>query len=728
MIASMALAPGDQILIVDGESQRVEAVSRLLVGTGYGVIHAATGQAGLRLAREHPPDLVLLAVMLPDMDGFDLCRRLKSGAETMPPAVLLVCASDPDLVRRAAEREGGADGHITWPLSDDEVLARVETLLQSPQRRLQERIKELNCLYSVSELIGRTDISLPEILQGTAEIIPTGWQYPNITQARITWAGQKFETDGFRTTAWLQTGDIHVHGEQAGRVEVCYLERRPDADEGPFLKEERSLLSAIAERLGKVIERLQTEEALRRYATIVAAVSDPISYVDRNYTYVVVNEVYADYAKRPRDEILGLSVADLLGEEAFAKSVKPHLDRCFGGEEIRYQDWFDVPGEPPRCMDVGYYPVFGPNHAVVGAVVASRDITARQQAVEALQRERNLVRRIMETSPVGIVVFDTQGRITYANPLVQQIAGLNEADLRRQAYNAALWDLIAMDGKPLSDEELPFAQVMSSGEAIHDVRFVAALPGDQMLPLSANAAPLLDESGRTDGVVVTVEDITARVQAEEQAEQAAAAAERERLARDLHDAVTQTLFSVAAIAEALPRVWERDPQEAQQGLEDLRQLTQGALAEMRALLLELRPAALAEHDLGTLLQQLTEALTGRTRMPITTRIEGDCSLPVEVRIALYRIAQEALNNIAKHAQANQTHVDLSCTATSARLRIRDDGSGFELEAANPHGLGVNIMHERAQAIGAQLEIDSQAGGGTVVTVRWPGSQGSECDG
>ncbi|MGD2041391.1 MAG: PAS domain-containing protein [Anaerolineae bacterium] len=603
--------------------------------------------------------------------------------------------------------------------------ADMETLLH----KLQERVKELNCLFQISDLIGQADTSLPEILQGTAEIIPSGWQYPEITRARITWEGQEFKTDGFRATAWQQTGDIRVDGERAGRVEVCYLESRPDADEGPFLKEERSLLNAIVERLGRIIERVQAEHALRRYQTIVAAVSDPISYVDRDYRYVVVNEVYAAYAKRPREEILGLSIAELLGEEAFVTSVKPHLDRCLAGEAVRYQAWFDVPGESRRCMDVGYYPVFDDSgQAVVGAVVASRDITGRQRATEALQRERNLVRRIMETSPIGIIVFDTQGRITYANQLVQQISGLSESDLHEQAYNAPLWHLLDEDGNPLSDEDLPFAQVMNSSEAIHDVRFVSELSDGQRLSFSANAAPLINKSGRLDGVVVTVEDITAGVQAKEQAEQAAAAAERERLARDLHDAVTQTLFSVAAIAEALPRVWERDPQEARSGLEALRQLTQGALAEMRTMLLELRPSSLAEHDLGTLLRQLTEAMTGRTQMPITIGIEGECSLPVEVRIALYRIAQEALHNIAKHAQANQAWVDLSCSATHAELRIRDDGGGFEPQTIDPHRLGLSIMHERARAIGAMLKIDSQPGQGTVVVAHWPSSQESERDG
>jgi two-component system nitrate/nitrite sensor histidine kinase NarX len=201
-------------------------------------------------------------------------------------------------------------------------------------------------------------------------------------------------------------------------------------------------------------------------------------------------------------------------------------------------------------------------------------------------------------------------------------------------------------------------------------------------------------------------------------EEAAAAAERERLARELHDAVTQSLFSVAAIAEALPRVWEREPEEARRGLEDLRWLTQGALAEMRAMLVELRPAALTEDKLGLLLRQLTDAMMSRTRMPVTTTIVGDCPLPADVQVALYRIAQEALNNITKHARASQAKLGLHCDPGQVRLCISDDGVGFDLESARADQFGLEIMRERAQAIGASLTIDSQPGQGTRLEVDW----------
>jgi signal transduction histidine kinase len=150
----------------------------------------------------------------------------------------------------------------------------------------------------------------------------------------------------------------------------------------------------------------------------------------------------------------------------------------------------------------------------------------------------------------------------------------------------------------------------------------------------------------------------------------------------------------------------------------LRQLSRGALAEMRTLLLELRPAALVEAGLEDLLQQLGEAVTGRTGVPVTVEVEGRCELPDELHVAFYRIAQEALNNVVKHARASQVDVGLHCTPNldSITLTIQDDGRGFDPDDVSPEHMGLNIMRERAEAVGARLEIASQVGQGTRLTV------------
>lgn len=208
----------------------------------------------------------------------------------------------------------------------------------------------------------------------------------------------------------------------------------------------------------------------------------------------------------------------------------------------------------------------------------------------------------------------------------------------------------------------------------------------------------------------------------EHAHTLAALQERQRLAQNLHDAVNQSLFSAGLIAEVLPRLWERDPDEGRRSLEDLRRLTRGAQADMRLLLAELRPSTLTDIELSDLLRLLGNALTGRTHIPISVTVTGEGKLPADVQVALYRLCQEGLNNIAKHAGASQVDIQLKYESDAVELRIRDDGRGFDPEQTPPGHYGLSMMRERATGVGATLSITSQSGHGTEIVIRWVETQ------
>ncbi len=239
-----------------------------------------------------------------------------------------------------------------------------------------------------------------------------------------------------------------------------------------------------------------------------------------------------------------------------------------------------------------------------------------------------------------------------------------------------------------------------------------ALGSREERSLSVEEVSLLGSIGQQVGMA------TENARLYEQAERSAAAAERNRLARDLHDAVSQTLFSASLIADVLPRLWDRNPEEGRRRLEELRQLTRGALAEMRTLLHELRPSTLVEAPFGDLLRQLCEATSGRSRVPVALIVDGQHHLPSDVQISLYRIVQEALNNVAKHAGAQHVAVEVSLSGSGVELSIGDDGRGFARESVTADHLGLGIMRERAEAIGAELVLFTAPGQGTEVTVVW----------
>ena len=168
---------------------------------------------------------------------------------------------------------------------------RAEEALQRRTHDLGERVKELNCLYCISNLAEKPDISLEEIIQGSADLIPLSWQYPEITCSRILLEDEEYKTENFKETNWKQSSDILVHGKHMGVLKVCYLDEKPEIDEGPFLKEERGLINIIAEMLGRIIERMRAEEALReseeKYRSMMEAMD--------NATYICSSDFGIEY-------------------------------------------------------------------------------------------------------------------------------------------------------------------------------------------------------------------------------------------------------------------------------------------------------------------------------------------------------------------------------------------------------------------------------------------------
>jgi PAS domain S-box-containing protein len=178
--------------------------------------------------------------------------------------------------RVTARRLAGGKEIVGLTLGSRDITERVrmDRERQALTHALGERFKELSCLYNISKLVMTPDISLDEILQGTANLIPPAWQHPEIACARVVLEERDFRTENYRESPWTQSADVSVYGEVSGYVEVCYLEEMPEIDEGPFLLEERNLVNAIAERLGRITERLRSEERIRKNELKLAAMEE----------------------------------------------------------------------------------------------------------------------------------------------------------------------------------------------------------------------------------------------------------------------------------------------------------------------------------------------------------------------------------------------------------------------------------------------------------------------
>jgi len=198
---------------------------------------------------------------------------------------------------------------------------QTEKVLEERTKALTERIKEMNCLYGISHLIGTPGISLEEILQGSVRLLPAAWQYPDITCARLVVENQVYQTENYRDSPWKLSDDVRVLGRVIGTLDVCYLEERPPADEGPFLKEERELVRVIAERLGHVIQRTRAEETLReseeRLNKMVDAAQDAIVMMDPEGNISMWNASAVRIFGYSADEALGRNLHKLLAPDRF---------------------------------------------------------------------------------------------------------------------------------------------------------------------------------------------------------------------------------------------------------------------------------------------------------------------------------------------------------------------------------------------------------------------------
>lgn len=351
--------------------------------------------------------------------------------------------------------------------------------------------------------------------------------------------------------------------------------------------------------------------------------------------------------------------------------------------------------------------------------VVQREIERRRISQETLQQSEIKYRHIIDNTNSIIIQTDTRGNITFVNKFARELFGYQEEELLK--HNVVGTIIAPSDSARLEQEKMMEDIAINPENYLRNEKENLLRSGEKAW-IIWTYKPLFDADNHLKEILCTGIDSTKHKMAEDliaaQLKEKAAIEERNRLARDLHDAVSQTLFSASLIAEVLPKLWERNPDEGRKRLEEIRQLTRGALAEMRTLLLELRPTSLKDAELGDLLRQISESINGRARIPVNVAVQGQTEMSPEVKTALYRIAQEALNNVAKHSGASQAQVSLECQPQLVKMMISDNGKGFDMQNIRAQSLGLGIMKERAREIDARLAIESPVDGGTQITVEW----------
>ena len=382
--------------------------------------------------------------------------------------------------------------------------------------------------------------------------------------------------------------------------------------------------------------------------------------------------------------------------------------------------------------------------AILGAVTIVQDITSLRNAEQALRFLTEEVRSLHES----VVLDRAQSSAELASHVVAQaglLLGSDGTSIFLLGENGSLHPVAAI-GRVDRDElnDLAAEAIGDRAAVVRQVPGQGTAPGSVLLAVPLllrdtvfgamgfayeNRRALDDNELRiarafADQAALAIENARLRARIEESAVEA----ERTRLARDLHDSVTQSLFAASLKAEVLADLVGDDSETTRDAVEELRRLTRGALAGMRTMLLEMRADGLTQTPLPELIRHLVEASGSRIGADVRLSVEGSAGLPAEVQTALYRITQEALNNVARHAKAHTVWVDVRLGDDMVRLEVGDDGVGFDQAPAGAVHFGLGNMRERAEAVGAHFMVASGAGRGTVVTVEWPFGEGDAHDG
>jgi PAS domain S-box-containing protein len=596
---------------------------------------------------------------------------------------------------------------------------RAEEALRRMTHDLNERIKEINCLYSISYYIDKQYLRLEEKLKNIVDLIPSGWQYPEITCARIILEDKEYKTDNFKETPWKQSSDIIVHDKKTGRVEVAYLEKKPEDYEGPFLKEERGLINAIAIELGEMIGHKRAEEAVKaerqRFQDVLEILPAYLVLLTPDYHVPFANRFFREHfgeshGRRCFEYLFGRNEpCETCETYTVLKTMAPHRWEWTGPDGHNY-DVFDFP--------------FTDSDGSILILEMGIDITERKRAEEALRTASLYTRSLIEASLDPVVTISADGKITDVNKATELVTGVS----REQLIGTDFSSYFTEPDKAREGYQRVFLQ-----ESVRDYPLTIHHVSGEVTDVLYHATVYKNEVGEIQGVFAAARDITERKRVEETLRESenrlrslssqlltVQEAERKRISREIHDSIGQTLSAIKFGLESKLGQMGKGPAPPGVSLESIISLAQNGIEECRRIQMDLRPSILDDIGILATIGWFTrEFQKVYSRISIEKKIQIDeTEVPDSLKTVLFRVMQEAMNNIAKHSKADLAHLSLRKADGKIELIMEDNGMGFDLENCRK-GLGLTSMRERIELSGGSFAIESTPGKGTIIKALWP---------
>lgn len=602
---------------------------------------------------------------------------------------------------------------------------------------LVNRIKELACLYDIASISERPLIGLDKQFEQLVDALPSGFQYPEITRARITLDNRKFESEDFKKTEWQLSADINVSGQKEGTVEVCYLEAKPDIEEGPFFKEERQLIDAIAERLGRMIERRQTEEELQ------IAEQNFRNSLDSSPLGVGIFSVEGEllYANQAALNIHGYdSVEELkatpLNKHYTPKSYAEHQEieaKRKKGEPV--QNTYEASiirkdGEIRDIMISRKAVVWG---GEVQYQVIYQDITEQKIAEKALRESESRYRELADFLPQTVFETDDKGNLTFANRHGFEAFGYTLED-----FNKGL-NSLQMFAPDEIDNVTKNIQRVLGGEEIGSIEYTALRKDNSTFPVLVYVAPIIhaDKAVGLRGILI---DISERKKMEEQLIVTDRLASVGELASGIAHEMNNPLTTVVGFSQLLLK---KDlPDDVRERLELVNQEAKRCAAVAKNLLIFARKHDTEKHptNINDIIQNVLELRAYEQRVHnIGINAKLAPNLP-EIQADGFQLQQVFINIVinAEHFMY-EAHGKGTLTIITERIEdtvrasFADDGPGIDREAlghifdpffttkevGKGTGLGLSISHGIIAEHGGKLYAESELGKGATFIIELP---------
>jgi PAS domain S-box-containing protein len=564
-----------------------------------------------------------------------------------------------------------------------------------------ERIKG----YRAEEIIGRhfSQFYAPEDrARGT----------PEAALARARGDG-RFEGEGWR---------LRKDGSRFWAMVVIDAIRNDAGEVVGFAKVTRD----ISERRAMEERLRESEERLRAFTSHSPAL---MCMKDRAGRYRFVNERFLERYSLGLDQVLGRTDAELFPRRQALAAAAHDAAVLSRAEPLQYEERSSA-SEGQRVSLVSKFPVLDAAGAVVAVGVVANDITDRRITEQALREQRTLLAEAQKIAGLGSWEWDPDtGRVSWSSELYR-ILGVLPQDLAPSFENYL--ERVHPEDRQQSGAMVARALMDSRGFSMLE-RIVR--PGGEVRYLRSQGEVVRNERGKPIKILVACVDITEQRHSEAALRQAAQdlhgltrrlvqaeEAERRRLARELHDRVGQSLSALNINLDIISRESHVLTPALRQRLEDSLGLVDTTLQSIENVMAELRPPLLDEYGLGAALGWHAEEFSRRTGVQVVVADRdpaGSKNARPEAAVALFRIAQEALNNVLKHAKATSVRLEVSATDEELILDVQDDGQGFEPATARRGRWGMTTMRERAEAAGGQLHIASSPGEGTRIHARVP---------